>query len=197
MKNQANLLLFVLLGAGAGWLANFLLLRSLFYPRRPVTVPFFNFTLWGLLPRRQEEVARLVGKWVEKEFLGPEGLLTQLEKQGITGRLQEEMVAGILRRVKEKIPALVPGVIRDRLLAGLEKALRREIQEFMQASLAQAATTLEEKFPVGQMVENRIRALELLELERTLHRETVRLPVIGGVIGALLGVLFWLLDLVL
>lgn len=123
--------------------------------------------------------------------------MTQLEKQGITARLQEEMVAGILRRVKEKIPALVPGVIRDRLLAGLEKALRREIQEFMQASLAQAATTLEEKFPVGQMVENRIRALELLELERTLHRETVRLPVIGGVIGALLGVLFWLLDLVL
>lgn len=195
MKNQANLLLFVLLGAGAGWLANFLLLRSLFYPRRPITLPFFNLTLWGLLPRRQDEVARLVGKWVEKEFLGAEGLLAQLEKQGITGRLQEEMVAGILRRVKEKIPVLVPAIIRDRLLAGLEKTLRREIQEFLQVALAQAAATLEENFPVGRMVENRIRALELLELEQMIYRETLRLPLLGGAVGALLGIFFWGLNL--
>ena len=74
-----ELLLMTGMGAFIGWITNRIAIRMLFRPYRPWGIG--RFSLQGLLPARQQELARVVGETVAKELL-PQDKLASLFTEG-------------------------------------------------------------------------------------------------------------------
>src|SRR5690606_27819511 len=70
------------IGGVIGYVTNFVAVRMIFRPRRPVRV--FGMTFQGLVPRRQDELAASIGRTVREHLFSHEDvqeLLTRPETQ--------------------------------------------------------------------------------------------------------------------
>ena len=56
-----KLFLMPVISALIGWGTNVIAIRMLFWPRKPVPIPLTRWELWGLLPKRQAEIASSIG----------------------------------------------------------------------------------------------------------------------------------------
>ena len=61
-----------------GWLTNFIAVKMIFRPRKPVLV--LGLKIQGLMPRRQSEMARQIGETVETKLLTHADILEALKR---------------------------------------------------------------------------------------------------------------------
>lgn len=73
------------IAAAIGWGTNRVAIRLLFRPRRPVRLG--PLVLWGLLPKRRQELAHHLGQVVERELLSPADIGAQLMAPAVRERL--------------------------------------------------------------------------------------------------------------
>lgn len=82
------IILMVLLGAMIGGVTNSLAIKMLFRPYRSIYIGKFRIPFTpGLIPKRQQELAKQLGKMVVNHLLTPEGLRRKLERPAF----QEQM----------------------------------------------------------------------------------------------------------
>jgi len=55
-----------IVGALLGWFTNFIAIKMLFHPRKPMK--FLFWTLQGIFPKRQEKIASQIGTMVAQEL---------------------------------------------------------------------------------------------------------------------------------
>ena len=65
------------IAALVGWFTNFIAVKMLFYPKEPVRL-LGLYTLQGIFPKNQQEVADKIGKMVAEELLSSEDLKEKL-----------------------------------------------------------------------------------------------------------------------
>jgi len=187
-----------LVGASVGWATNWLAVRMLFRPRRPVRV--FGFTLLGLIPRRRAEIAAKIASAVERELVRPEDIERLLEDPALI----EEARAEIDRRVREFLARKVDELPTLALLvlpADLEDRLRRSIVKHVMEALPGLSKSLGRRLggrlDVRRLVEDRVNSFDPEVLERLAleiaRRELRWIELLGGVIGAAVGTVQWVL----
>ncbi|MBI2874881.1 MAG: DUF445 family protein [Firmicutes bacterium] len=186
------LLLFPLAGALVGWGTNLLAVRLLFRPLHPRRIPVVNLVIQGLLPRRQEELARSVASAVEEKLLSTKELLSGIHDPETIGKLASVLSNSLLDRLAQRLN-FVPWPIRDRLLDALESPIRREIEERVAEGMVLASRTLEERFQVRKLVEERLLSFSLVELEQLVQevsgRELRQIVLLGAYLGATVGLI--------
>ena len=96
MNSIVLILIMIGLGATIGGVTNSLAIKMLFRPYRPIYVGKFKLPFTpGLIPKRQEELAKQLGKMVVEHLLTAEGLRRKLERPGFQDQMttwaQEEM----------------------------------------------------------------------------------------------------------
>ena len=66
---EATWVLFLLpiIAATIGWFTNFIAVKMLFHPRKPLKIGFI--TMHGIFPKRQLEIANSVGRMVANDLL--------------------------------------------------------------------------------------------------------------------------------
>ena len=94
-------------GAMIGWFTNFIAIRMLFRPKKPVRL-FGRFAFQGVLPRRQSELARIVGETVERDLLPVDELVESLDLSGYQDDVIEAVVGHVGRRIDQNLPDLLP-----------------------------------------------------------------------------------------
>ena len=72
MEFTWSLLLLPFIAATIGWFTNFIAVKMLFHPRKPIKFLFFSFQ--GIFPKRQAQIAISVGKMVANDLLNAEDL---------------------------------------------------------------------------------------------------------------------------
>ena len=72
MVNQEIIIRVVLLaivGAIIGYSTNVIAVKMLFRPLKPSKIPVINYELWGLIPKRRDDIAKNIGKAVGEELV--------------------------------------------------------------------------------------------------------------------------------
>lgn len=194
MVNQEIIIRVVLLaivGAIIGYSTNVIAVKMLFRPLKPYKIPVINYELWGLIPKRRDDIAKNIGKAVGEELVDYDKLVDGM----IRPEDKEEIKAYINSRVEyiinEKI-SFIPTMFRSMVLSGIGEVLNEEIDKGMDDVIDKVKDKVKSRIDVGQMVEEKIGELDLVQLEELImglsKKELKHIENLGLVLGFLIGI---------
>lgn len=187
-------LLLPLIAAAIGWFTNFVAVRMIFRPHRPVKL--LGLTLQGLLPKRKKEFAHNIGATVSEHLISAEDIRNVLQHPKVHERTEEVVRGRIDAFFAEKLVATVP-MLGAFLQGPMVDKIKDKLVEEVHGMLAEEATvlgdSLEDALDLHRIVEDRILAFDLFQLEqvvlRVAHRELRWIEVLGAILGFLVGLL--------
>ncbi|WP_281614234.1 DUF445 family protein [Flammeovirga sp. SubArs3] len=125
------------ISAGIGWVTNYVAIKMLFHPRKPINLGLF--TLHGVFPRRKETLARRLGVIVEKDLFTPEMIVDKLNTEDNKAKLKTAVMKRINEFVDEKAVQFGPmlqmfggDAIIDQIRTGMEKSVDDMIPKLME-----------------------------------------------------------------
>ena len=189
-----------LITATIGWVTNWLAIKMLFHPRKPVSL--FLVRWQGLIPRRQQQLASESAEIIEREILQQHSILNEIKKIELSPYLEKIAHKLVWERIGPQLRAipLLGSFINDGLLAKFETIACGEIKHEAGPLVEQVATEFESSVDLKQMIENNIAAFDLDRLEAIVNtvakREFRTIERLGAVLGFAIGcvqvLLFWL-----
>ncbi|MGI9861843.1 DUF445 family protein [Moorella naiadis] len=186
----ARWVLIPLIGAFIGWLTNVIAIRMLFRPRRPVKILFW--TLQGLIPKRQAEIAANIAGVVDKDLLPWQEVLEQLHTPALEDRLTTMVVEVARRRLLERLPSFIPPGLKEAAGRSIEETLRREMPSAIRELLAEIGRA-PGVFSLGGVVAAKFNKLNLQQVEEIVvevaGRELRYIEWLGGLLGFLIGLI--------
>lgn len=187
------LALFPLIGAAIGWLTNRVAIQMLFRPRQQTR--FLWWTVQGLIPRRQSELAVRVGEIVESELFNQHLIRDEISKMDLRPHLEQLAANIVWDRLAPRLRAipLIGGLVNDKLLYNLNKIALESLLAETEPLLEKVSMEVERQIAVKRIVEEKIHAFDLDQLEsivrKLAHSEFRSIEILGGVIGFLVGLI--------
>lgn len=184
-------LFLTVVGAVIGWITNVLAIKMLFRPIRPLKIPLLNITIQGLIPKRRHDIAVSIGNVVEKELVSIneifDRLVTEENKKEVISIIKEKL----LRVIDYKIPAIIPYSIKNKIIEYFEDQINKDAMSILDSSIDGIIGNTVYKIKIGEMVEEKIEELELLNMEKIIlnlvSKELKYIELIGGLLGGIIG----------
>jgi uncharacterized membrane protein YheB (UPF0754 family) len=180
------------IGAVIGWSTNWLAVKMIFRPIRPRR--FLGLRLQGLVGRRQQELARAIGRVVGTHLVEHKDLVASLDKldfQSILGNVLERGLAPKLQELRG-LP-LIGGYLTEARVADLRNAIVQSVMVHRQSILDEVEKGLSKGLDVPHLVETKVAMFAVEKLEALIlevaGRELRAIVVLGGLLGALIGLL--------
>lgn len=187
-------------GAFIGWLTNWMAVRLIFRPHRPLRV--LGYTIQGVVPRRRYEIARLIGKVVEEELLPKKHLLGTLMTEKVAGEVVRAVEETVRLRVMDKLPAWLPLHLRRAAAQLLAEQVKRELPLIIHQLWDRLGEEVDRGLSLAALVEERINGFSIEQVEKIITavaaRELKHIEYLGGVLGFIIGLLqvgvLWFLN---
>ncbi|MFW6108751.1 MAG: DUF445 domain-containing protein [bacterium] len=188
------------LGGAIGWLTNWLAIRMLFRPQAPRRV--LGLTVQGVIPRRRGELAERVADAIERDLFSHEDIreavLDPAYQAALRGRLERHMREYVAEKLGQA-PALVRKMVGRRFVDKLARGAANEVMRYVPELLDGAARDLESRFDIRAVIREKIDAFDLDQLEALVvgiaRRELQFIEILGGVVGALVGLAFAAIEI--
>ncbi len=192
-----------LVGAFIGWLTNYVAVKMLFRPQEPWRI--LGFTLQGVMPKRQRDLALTIGEVVERELLNSQDILAAINTEELQAHLATVIESRIDRFLREKlfrVGWLYANVYSRESVQRVKRALITELVNLFPQEVDAAIEQLVDKVNIRQIVATRVEQFDFDRLEQVVYRvastELNWVVYLGGVLGFLIGllqVLFtWLVE---
>lgn len=183
-----------LISAFIGWFTNWLAVKMIFRPQRPLRV--LGFTIQGLVPKRQGELAASIGRTVQQHLLTHQDILAILTRDDLQTHLDDlireriaDFVDNKLKLLNPMVAAFLSGSVRTKVQA----LLYDEVRKLVPQVATELGARLESELNFQAIVEERVRAFDLNKLEAIIFeiaaRELKAIEVLGGVLGFAIGLL--------
>lgn len=184
------ILILSLVGGIIGWLTNILAIKLMFRPINPMKIPILNIEILGLIPKRKNEIAENIGEVVATELLSIDDLINE--------SFSEEDKENLILTAKEKIKSvinekitLIPMPFRMMATPYIDKIVDNEVGPMIENMGEDLLLKIKDKVNIQKIVEEKIKALDLIELEaiiiKVAKKELKHIEVLGFVLGALIG----------
>lgn len=191
---------FPLLGGAIGWVTNYLAIKFLFRPSKPMRVG--PWVIQGVIPRRRQDLARAVGEVVATELLPQDQVAAALSAPGIRDNLAALAGQTVGKRIAA-YPILrpLPRSLREQLAERAAGTVNREVAAILAAEGPEMMNKVLASVDVAQLVTAELEAMDWGHMEAVVYsvagKELKLIEVMGGVLGALVGlfqalaVYFW------
>ena len=184
------ILILSLVGGIIGWLTNILAIKLMFRPINPIKIPILNIEILGLIPKRKNEIAENIGEVVATELLSIDDLINE--------SFSEEDKENLILTAKEKIKSvinakitLIPMPFRMMATPYIDKIVDNEVGPMIEDMGEDLLLKIKDKVNIQKIVEEKIKALDLIELEaiiiKVAKKELKHIEILGFVLGALIG----------
>ena len=189
-----TLILLPMILAGAhGYFTNWLAVKLLLKPVRPINV--LGFKIQGLLPRRQAELADKISDAIARQFLTEQDIINFLAKvdpREAMRKLLVEKWEEKLGDILDSMP-LIKAFVSPEKLHGIRDRIADAFASESDAFLENLVKTLEDKIDLRETIHRNILAFRVEQLngiiEEIGHREFGEIALIGGVLGLFIGVI--------
>jgi uncharacterized membrane protein YheB (UPF0754 family) len=176
------------------WLTIWMALKLLFHPRQPKKI--LGFTLQGVFPKKQRQIAESLGRIVGQELLSftdIEQAITEPKNVQRMLPMVEEHIDHFLRvKLKETMP-MIAMFIGDKTIAQLKAVFMKELEELFPVVLKTYVGHLREDLDLEKIVVDKIAGFSNDRLEAMLNefltKEFRFVEVIGAALGFLIGLL--------
>lgn len=193
-----KLLFSTLICAFIGWITNFIAIKMLFHPRRPVTIG--SLTIQGIFPKRQKALAMNLAAVIEGELLSHEDIEQVMRRPEFAAKLKEKIQDGFTEFLSTRLGSLHPmiamfldSVMMDKIRSLLDAELDRIVPGLLETATGEMQNALD----VRQIIQDKIENLSMERLEVLLMsimaKEFRFIEIVGAVLGALIGLIQGLL----
>jgi uncharacterized membrane protein YheB (UPF0754 family) len=182
-----------LIAALIGWVTNYLAVKMIFRPRRPIRI--LGITIQGLIPKRQMQIAVSIGETVARDLLSHDdikGVLTKLD-------LKEQVLALVDTQINTftaKFP-MIAMFLQGEALQQVKSTIAAEIENSLPQFLDNIMIGVEKNLNFKDIVSSRIQGFDLSKLEEIVYRisaqELRAIEYLGGVLGFIVGLVQLLL----
>lgn len=177
-------------GALIGYGTNYLAVRMIFRPVRPVRI--LGFTFQGLVPRRQAELAASVGRVVGDHLFSHEDMLEALGRIDLGALVDTALDKGLAPKLAEyqRMP-FVGAFLTDERVKELRASIVRGVVGRKEEVYTSIEAAVREGIDVHAIVERKVAGFEVARLEALIlevaARELRAIEVLGGVLGFAVG----------
>ena len=176
-----------------GWFTNFIAVKMLFHPKKPVKILFF--TVQGIFPKRQKQLAEKLGDVVAKELFSVDDIQNQIKNIDNSGVLQI-VESKIEDFIKIKLPAAMPMLsmfLNDELRNKIKTTLLSEIEIMLPEIMESYAEKMTSNIDIKGTVKEKVINFSTDKLEDILYsimkKEFRFIEVLGAVLGFIIGII--------
>lgn len=178
------------IGAIIGWLTNIVAIKLLFRPLQPVKI--LGVTIWGLIPKRREAIAKSVAETIESELLNIEQVLdnviAKVDKQKVLTMLEQRIGTAIV----DKLPSLAKS-FSGTILKYLHEMMNSEGDKLLTEITESLVHRAVDSISVGEIVEQKLLTFDLERIEQIIlklaKQELVQIERLGGILGFIVGLI--------
>jgi uncharacterized membrane protein YheB (UPF0754 family) len=194
---QIRLILIPFVGAFIGWITNYLAIKMLFYPRQPVKVLFVTF--WGIFPKNKERIAEKLGNVVQRDLINFADIKDRILNVETLAQFKEEIAERVDNALRERLKkmGLPPGVVPEPIIIAVHKTIVREIESNLPSLIDKSVSGIEKKLDIQEIVKDKVRNFSDEKLEKMLMDITAKEFKFIEIVGAILGFLIGLMQLIL
>src|SRR5436190_11342126 len=183
-----------------GWITTWVLIKLLFHPRKPVSLP--GFKLQGFIPKKQQAIAEQLGQLVSKEFLSFSELKEKVTNPENLEKLRPEIESHIDIFLREKLKDTFPMLsmfIGDKTINQLKAAFLLELESLFPVLMNSYMTRMEQDLDLEKLVTEKISGFSLIKAEELLNRSAKNLflyiQLMGALIGLIMGFLHFFINM--
>ncbi len=181
-----------------GWITNFIAIKMLFHPRRPVQVG--SLTVQGIFPKRQKALAMNLAAVIEGELLSHDDIRQAMQRPEFSARLKDRILDGFSEFLSTRLGSLNPMIamfLDGPMMEKVKGLLDKELDRIVPGLLETATGELENSLDFRRIIQDKIENLSMERLEILLMsimaREFRFIEVVGAVLGAFIGLIQGLL----
>ncbi|MDO6434576.1 DUF445 family protein [Flavitalea sp. BT771] len=175
------------------WLTIWMALKLLFHPRQPKKI--LGFTLHGVFPKRQQQIAESLGRIVGQELLSYQDIEQTIANPANVQKmlpLVEEHIDNFLRnKLKESMP-MIAMFIGDKTISQLKGVFMKELEDLFPIIMKNYVAHLKNDLDLEKIVVEKIANFSSDRLESMLNQILTKefrfVEVIGAALGFLIGV---------
>lgn len=150
MQPVVTIISVVAIAAAIGGITNYLAIKMLFHPRKPIYIGNWKVPMTpGLIPKRKEQIARSLGKVVSEYLVTSEGIASALQKSELKGRLTEMAEQWLDAKLDSEIA--LSDMLEEWLGAEQWEKWRERLPERLQEWTGRGITWLWEERGVGAL----------------------------------------------
>ncbi len=181
-----------LLCAFIGWLTNYLAVKMLFHPRRPVR--FLFVTLHGIFPKRQQALARNLGNMVQGELISHEDVTVILQDPAFVEKIKTLSHDYVETLISEKLTAVNPMIamfLNSQAAEKIKALMAEELGRLIPRVLEETTAELESRLDFSELVRQKVESFSMDKIEEILFaimkKEFRFIELVGGILGFLVG----------
>lgn len=188
--------------AFVGWLSNRLLIKMFFRPLKPVRI--LGFTVQGIFPKRQQQLAQTLGALASRELLSFGDLQEKITSPDSIKKIMPVAEVHIDDFLRNKLKIAFPMIgmlIGDRTINTLKEIFMNELETIFPVIMKEYLQNLQNDLDLEQTITNKIATLQAEKIEETLYqtmgKELRMVGLFGGAAGLLIGLVQVIIILVL
>ena len=182
------------IAALVGWFTNYIAVKMLFHPKKPVNV-LGVYTLQGIFPKNQLNVANKIGKMVAEELLSSQDLknhiITPENVEAIVQVIENKIEDFFSTKLPKRYPRLTKILLTDKLKTRIVQELMEEVDSTVPEVIDGYFGEIGERFNVEEIIKEKVNNLPSEKLEtllmNLLEKEFKFIEYVGAVIGFIIG----------
>lgn len=186
-----------LIAAVTGWLTNWIAVKMLFHPIKPLNLGLF--TIQGIFPKRQKAMAEKLGKIVATELFSIDDIISKMKSADnaeVLNFVESKLDDFINLKLSTSMPMLAM-FLNDDLKSKIKMALLNEIGDVIPGIIDTYANKLKNEVNIETIVFDKVINFSSDKMEEVLYsimkKEFKFIEVLGGVLGFFIGIIQLLL----
>lgn len=197
-----KLVLMVGIGAGIGWITNYVAIKMLFRPYKEIN--FGLFKIQGLLPKRKHEIGESIAEIIQSELVSLKDIVSSMNKD----KLEEKMSEAIDKILEEKLQReitknfpMIAMFLSSDMLDKIKVIIKNSILENKDKIISMFSDYLEENVDFKGIIVRNVDAFSLEKLEEITYslakKEFKHIEVVGAVLGAIIGFAQFIIGMIM
>lgn len=189
------------ISAFIGWFTNWIAIKMLFHPKKPVKI--LGITFIGIFPKRQVQFAEKLGKLVSDELLSFQDIESKITNPANIDQLMPQIDAHIDHFLRVKLADQMPVIsmfIGDKTIQQMKSVFMAELKELFPGIMKTYMGNLQRDLDLEKIVVEKVKGFSTDKLEQILNdimsKEFRFVEIIGGVLGFLIGIVQVILTLI-
>jgi uncharacterized membrane protein YheB (UPF0754 family) len=180
-----------LISACIGWTINWVAIKMLFHPNKPVR--FLGITIQGVYPKRQQQFAGQLGKLVSNELISFDEIEAKITSPEILKKIMPVVEVHIDEFLRHKLKTAFPMIgmfIGEKTINQLKGIFMNELETIFPVLMRNYVKNLLQEYDVEKLVAEKLSAFPDDKLETILSENILnKFRMVGFVSGLLIGLI--------
>lgn len=192
--------LLILIGALIGWITNYIAIKMLFRPYKPIN--FGLFKIQGLIPKRRHQIGESIAETVQNELISVEDIVEKLENSNMDEEMEAVIDKILEERLEREITAKFPMLamfLNGSTLKKIQNSIKNAIMDNKDEIIGFFFQALENNVDFKQIIVERVDNFSMEELEKIVFalakKELKHIEIIGAILGGVIGIVQFLITI--